>query len=117
MRAADVAHGRLLRHESRMDATLRVRPAAAADYPTFVRLFPELGVDDAIMAETRFATEIVPTALVAELDTQGGRAAVGYAHFQIMRDVAYVRHLMTTGFAPTRSPPKTTRASRVRCVS
>jgi ribosomal protein S18 acetylase RimI-like enzyme len=78
-----------------MDATLRVRPATAADYPTFVRLFPELGVDDPIMAETKFAREIVPTSFIAERDAQGSRVAVGYAHFRIMKDVVYVRHLIS----------------------
>lgn len=75
--------------------TLRVRPAAAADYPTFVRLFPELGLDDPIVEEDKFAREIVPAALIAERDAQGSRVAVGYAHFRILNDVVYVRHLIS----------------------
>jgi GNAT superfamily N-acetyltransferase len=84
-----------MRLDDRYSDTLRVRPATAADYPTFVRLFPELGVDDPIMSQDRFAREIVPTALIAERDAQGSRVAVGYAHFRIMKDVAYVRHLIS----------------------
>ena len=70
----------------------RIRPANATDYGTFVRLFPELAVEDPILEEKRFVVELVPTTIVAE--DEGG-SAVGYAYFHIMRDVAYVRHIVT----------------------
>jgi ribosomal protein S18 acetylase RimI-like enzyme len=70
---------------------MRVRPAVPADYSTFVRLFPELGVDDPILEERRFVRELVPSTLIAEGDTGAG----GYAFFQLMDGTAYVRHLIT----------------------
>ena len=70
----------------------RIRPATATDYEAFVRFFPELAVDDPILEERRFIAELVPTTVVAE-DQSG--TVVGYAYFQIMGDVAYVRHIVT----------------------
>ncbi len=72
------------------------RPACAADHAAFVRLFPELGVDDPILELGRFAEELVPTTLVMEVGTgPEPRHIVGYAFFQIVKEVAHVRHLVT----------------------
>lgn len=69
---------------------LNVRPAVPADYPDFVRLFPELTAEHAPPSEPRWVQEIVPTTLVAE---QGG-AVVGYLYGQPLAAVAYVRHVV-----------------------
>lgn len=71
--------------------TKRVRPAEPADHREFVRLFPELAVDDPVKDAGRFAAEIMPGALMAE--AEDGRV-VGYTYFQILEDLAYVRHLV-----------------------
>ncbi len=68
----------------------RVRPAAPGDYPAFVRMFPELGVDDTLPSEDKFTREIVPRALFAD---EGDRV-VGYVYFQLLRGAAYVRNLV-----------------------
>ncbi len=75
---------------------LHLRPAILADHRVFVRLFPELGVDDALLDEERFGRQLLPTTWMAETDRPDGtRDAVGYVYFQLMKDVAIVRHLVT----------------------
>jgi ribosomal protein S18 acetylase RimI-like enzyme len=75
---------------------LRVRPARAADHAAFVRLFPELAVDDPTLDEEQFVQKLMPETLVAEAGEGPDPAhVVGYAFFQIMKDLAYVRHLVT----------------------
>ena len=69
-----------------------VRSARPSDYAAFVRLFPELEVDDPPMAEATFVQSLMPDTLVAEAP-EG--AIVGYVYFQIMKDLAYVRHIVT----------------------
>jgi GNAT superfamily N-acetyltransferase len=62
----------------------------------FERLFPELWVEERPVEEGRWAREMMPTTLIAEAG--GGPeplGAVGYAYFQIIRDTAYLRHLVT----------------------
>jgi ribosomal protein S18 acetylase RimI-like enzyme len=79
----------------------RIRPATASDYPVFVRLFPELEVTDPVMTAEKFALELLPTTLIAEANVAPGNAkgagapAVGYAYFQLLGAIAYVRHLVT----------------------
>src|SRR5438067_1967707 len=70
----------------------RIRPAKRSDYGAFVRLFPELAVPDAIMGDDKFAGELVPTTLVMETSPD---QVAGYVYFQIMKDTAYVRHIVT----------------------
>lgn len=72
--------------------SLRTRPASSADHADFVRLFPELGVDDAIFDGERFAREMVPTTLIAERD---GRT-VGYAYYRLLERTAHVVQLVTS---------------------
>ena len=73
--------------------TVRVRGATRSDHPAFARLFPELGVEDPILDEEQFLGTLVPTTLIAESAEDG--AVLGYAYFQLMKDVGYVRHLVT----------------------
>lgn len=69
----------------------------AADHPAFVRLFPELGVDDPILDQAKFDRELVPTMIVVEAGEgapEPGRV-VGYTYFQVIKELAYVRHIVT----------------------
>lgn len=73
-----------------------VRAASPEDYGVFERLFPELAVEEKTLERRRWERELMPTTLIAEA---GGGArparAVGYAYFQIIRETAYVRHVVT----------------------
>ena len=69
-----------------------VRRAAASDYDAFRALFPELGVDDPIPSPERFAAEMAPRMLLAERPADG---VVGYALYDVLDGLAYVRHLVT----------------------
>ena len=75
----------------------RIRPAVAADHQAFVRLFPELEVDDPILDQAKFDRELVPTMIVVEAGEGAPEPdrVVGYSYFQIMKDLAYVRHIVT----------------------
>jgi GNAT superfamily N-acetyltransferase len=66
------------------------------DHAAFVRLFPELAVDDPMMAEEKFNRELLPTTLIAEAgEGPDPTRILGYAYFQILEGLAYVRHLVT----------------------
>ena len=69
----------------------------AADYQAFVRLFPELAVDDPILEQEKFDRELLPTTIVVEAGEGAPEPdrVVGYAYFQILKDLAYVRHIVT----------------------
>lgn len=67
-----------------------VRPATADDYDAFARLFPELRVDDPTPSREKWAAELVPTALVAEVDG----AVVGYTWYQLYAAEGIVRHVV-----------------------
>ncbi len=71
---------------------IHVRAARASDHALFARLFPELATDDAVLEPEAFVRDLLPTTLVAEAETR----PVGYAYFQIMKDTAYVRHVVTS---------------------
>jgi GNAT superfamily N-acetyltransferase len=74
----------------------RIRSALRGDHPAFERLFPELEVDDPPIGEDKFDRELVPTMLVVEAGEGPDPARiVGYALYQIMKDVTYVRHIVT----------------------
>lgn len=68
-----------------------------ADHAAFVRLFPELAVDDPILGQERFELELVPTMLVVEAGEGAPEPdrVLGYAYFQLIEDLAYVRHIVT----------------------
>ena len=69
---------------------LIIRPARAADYPSFARLFPELRVGDPVPGEQRFCTELLPGAIMAEGD---GRV-LGYSYYQLIGATVYIRHVI-----------------------
>ena len=54
-----------------------------------------MAVDDPILSEDEFTLKLVPNTLVAEAG-EGPEPAriVGYCYFQIMKDLAYVRHVV-----------------------
>ena len=68
-----------------------IREATAADYPTFAKLFPELGVKDSVPALERFVDDLLPTALVA---TWEGSVA-GYAVSRQMKDTVHLSQLVS----------------------
>ena len=70
----------------------RIRPAVPDDHAAFARLFPELGVDDAIPDATRFATEMVPTTIIME-DANG--SAVGYAYWVVLKETVHLSQIVT----------------------
>ena len=67
--------------------TLTIRPATLADHPTFVQLFPELGVDDPVPDEARWMRDFVPNSVFAE---EAG-VALGILYSQVLGDRGYVR--------------------------
>jgi GNAT superfamily N-acetyltransferase len=69
---------------------MRIRPATAADYPVFERLFPELRTGDATSSERVWARDLAPQSLV--LDREGD--AAGYVYFQILDGLGYIRHVV-----------------------
>lgn len=75
---------------------LAIRAARPEDYGAFVRFFAELWALERPAAEERWQREMMPHSLIAE--PAGGPEpppALGYAYFQVIGDVAYVRHLVT----------------------
>ncbi|HVK69976.1 MAG TPA: GNAT family N-acetyltransferase [Polyangium sp.] len=73
-----------------MHAVFTSRPATAADYDIYTRLFPELGVDDPTLPREAWAAELMPHTLMLE---QGGDIA-GYAYVVILKETGYVRHVV-----------------------
>ncbi len=69
---------------------LHARPARSTDYPDFVRLFPELGVDDPIPELAVWSARQAPTTLVYEHDGK----VVAYTYFQVLHELAYVRNVV-----------------------
>ena len=69
---------------------LHTRPASAADYPLFARLFPELGVADPVAPAEAWDERQRPSTLVHELDG----APVGYSYFEVMDTLGYVRNVV-----------------------
>ncbi len=72
-------------------SVITVRPAAATDYASFARLFPELQVGDPVPGEERWSNEMRGGTIIAE---SSGRV-VGYSFFQLIGDTGYVRHVVT----------------------
>lgn len=69
-----------------------VRNARPEDYRVFVRLFPELGVNDPVAQPDGWEREMMGMTLICE--DEGGQA-LGYTFFQLIAEMAYVRHLVT----------------------
>ncbi len=63
-----------------------IRPAVAGDHATFVRLFPELGVDDPPWDQARFIEEMMPFTLIA--------GDGGYAYYVIFGQNLHVRQIV-----------------------
>jgi ribosomal-protein-alanine N-acetyltransferase len=70
---------------------VEIREGTADDYEDYVRLVPELGVDDPIATREHFASELVARTLIA---VEEGRV-VGYATFEILAEAGYVRNLVS----------------------
>lgn len=60
-----------------------------ADYATFVRLLPELAVDDPTPSPEAFERDLLPTMLIAE-----DEAPLGYLYYQVLTGVTYVRQVV-----------------------
>jgi ribosomal protein S18 acetylase RimI-like enzyme len=75
---------------------LIVRRANASDYPTFVRLFPELQVDDPVPERAAWEVGLAPWTWIAELPdgAHRGPSALGYLYCQEYLDTGYVRHVV-----------------------
>src|SRR5450432_2304976 len=69
---------------------LLVRAALLKDYPTFVGLFPELGVDDPMPSLEVWASTLCPSSWIATCDGE----AVGFCYFQEYVDAGYVRNIV-----------------------
>ncbi len=67
-----------------------MRPATAADYALYARLFPDLHVPDPVPSRDRYERDVVPFAFVCERDGQ----PVGLALVQPLDAVGYVRQLL-----------------------
>lgn len=70
---------------------MEIRAATGDDYDAFTRLFPALGVDDPVPSRARFTGELTARMLVA---VDGD--VVGYALFEVLAEVGYVRHLVSS---------------------
>jgi len=68
-----------------------IRRASIEDYPTFVRLFPELGIDDPVPGRDAWAAGYAPFTLMASGD---GADALGFAFTQEYADTGYVRNVV-----------------------
>lgn len=67
-----------------------LRPARASDHELYLRLFPELGVDDPPADAERWARELAPDAHVLEDEGE----AVGYVLLQVLHGIGYVRQVV-----------------------
>jgi len=67
-----------------------VRSALDTDYPAFVRLFPELQVDDPVPRLETWTAGYVPSTLVAAR----GEEVIGYCYFQELMETGYVRNIV-----------------------
>lgn len=69
-----------------------IRPATAADYEAFARMFPELKTPDPTPSAATWERDLVPTTAIVEVDG----AVCGYCYVQTLADAGYVRHLVVT---------------------
>lgn len=82
--------GRPCRASLRPALTFALRPADAADYPVFARLFPELGVADPVPTPEQFASRMLPHVVLLEQDGE----ALGYSFWQLYGRKAHVVHVV-----------------------
>jgi ribosomal protein S18 acetylase RimI-like enzyme len=71
-------------------APIEIREATVADYEAYARLLPELGTGDPVPSRERFAALCDRTLVATEDD-----AIVGYALFEVLAEVGYIRNLVT----------------------
>ncbi|NOU29806.1 MAG: GNAT family N-acetyltransferase, partial [Polyangiaceae bacterium] len=67
-----------------------IRPATAADYEAFARMFPELKTPDPTPSAATWERDLVPTTAIVEEDG----AVCGYCYVQTLAEAGYVRHLV-----------------------
>jgi len=77
---------------------MEIRPATAADYAAYARLFPELGVDDPLPSAQHFADALVGRSIVAV----DGDDVVGFALFEQLAEVGYIRNVIAAPAARRR---------------
>lgn len=70
--------------------TLAHRPASAADYPYFARLFPEMATGDPVPSPEVWARDVAPHTWLFEQDG----AVVGYLYFERLAGVGYIRNVV-----------------------
>lgn len=70
---------------------LEIRDAEAGDYEAYVRLFAELGLDDAPVSASKFAQEMAPNSAFAE---RGGRV-VGFTFWRPLADTTHLSHIVS----------------------
>ncbi len=75
-----------------------MRPATAADYPAYARLFPQLETGDPVPPPDKFAELVAPNAVF--LDGDGGAIAYGFA--EATPPVGYVRNVVVDAAARRR---------------
>lgn len=78
-------------------AAIDIRPAVAEDYPEYVRLFRELGIEDPPPDLSTWLAEFTATTWFACRDQQ----VVGYCYFQQLREHGYVNNVVVD--APARN--------------
>ncbi len=70
---------------------MQVRTAIGADYDAYLRLFPELGVDEGSPSRERFDSDLARRMIVAD----DGTGVVGYLLYDLMDGVGYVRNVVS----------------------
>lgn len=70
---------------------IEIRGGALADYAAYVRLLAQLHIDDPVPSPEQYAAEVMPRTVMAV--EQG--AVVGYALFDVLEDIGYVRNLVS----------------------
>ncbi len=70
---------------------MQVRTAIGADYDAYLRLFPELGVDEGTPSRERFDSDLSRRMLVAD----DGTGVVGYLLYDLMDGTGYVRNIVS----------------------
>jgi GNAT superfamily N-acetyltransferase len=72
------------------EPTIRLRPATDDDHAAFLRLHPELGIDDPPPSPAEWTARLVPRTLVVD----SGGATLGFIVFETLAGEGYVRNLM-----------------------
>lgn len=72
---------------------IETREATVADYEAYARLLPELGTGDPVPSRERFAA-LCDRALIAT-EPDDAAAIVGYALFEVLAEVGYIRNLVS----------------------